>query len=582
MDAHASSATADRLPASSVSSVPSELEESIKALAQRRDAPDVLLGKKLLLLKEKTSHGEWRETVTRLGFSEKLVRGVMSIARRMVNLPHLVAAAKSRGHLLELMTLDDDELQALNAGQTVRGIVKEDLGRLTVKGLREKLQAGKSANVVGIQSGPAPAAAPADTSAPGFGLPPEAAPVLGTFTAEHGALPALHPGDRIESLYARRPGSVVKVYEDGSACVLWDDGTPQEEGLGHERVPRKLLALVPSGAADVAGESGQALPEDAPEALPAVYTLLPGDFEGAAYSILAHLGRTWVIAEELAALLAETNEAAEAAELDEIIGSTFDAGWPLDSYAKVRLASTVLTVRILDQDAVAYVCSNLGTATAQRFAQGFCHRPSLAESPLPTHPLPAAPLPEALDSLLDDLNDRESELWVMVNRVQSQVKAIATLAFNFPEKEGLTCQLGNMAELADLALNPFDDLSDKLEHIRMALRVQMGEALTPPTREGEPAPAGVWLDLVAELATDHSYSGAVGMESLCGIARRLRLHAVATPEAGPALELINIFMRRHGACLYGREEVGIAWDWSAGRAPHQLRARAAPESALAH
>ncbi len=52
----------------------------------------------------------------------------------------------------------------------------------------------------------------------------------------------LEPGDRIVSLHARRPGKVVKVYPDGSACVLWDKGEP--EGMGYDRMPRDLLELV--------------------------------------------------------------------------------------------------------------------------------------------------------------------------------------------------------------------------------------------------------------------------------------------------------------------------------------------------
>lgn len=60
--------------------------------------------------------------------------------------------------------------------------------------------------------------------------------------------PPLHPGDRVTSAYAERPGTVVKTYPDGSACVRWDDGEPQEEGLGHERMPRRLLKAVPPGA----------------------------------------------------------------------------------------------------------------------------------------------------------------------------------------------------------------------------------------------------------------------------------------------------------------------------------------------
>ena len=70
------------------------------------------------------------------------------------------------------------------------------------------------------------------------------------------SIPALdlQPGDRIESLHARRPGAVVKVYADGSACVCWDDGEPQEAGLGHERMPRNLLVKVASEAAPARGD----------------------------------------------------------------------------------------------------------------------------------------------------------------------------------------------------------------------------------------------------------------------------------------------------------------------------------------
>lgn len=64
----------------------------------------------------------------------------------------------------------------------------------------------------------------------------------------------LQPGDRIESLHARRPGAVVKIYADESGCVCWDDGEPQEAGLGHERMPRNLLVKVASEAAPARGD----------------------------------------------------------------------------------------------------------------------------------------------------------------------------------------------------------------------------------------------------------------------------------------------------------------------------------------
>ena len=62
--------------------------------------------------------------------------------------------------------------------------------------------------------------------------------------------PHLHEHDRVRSVHARRPGSVVRVYADGSAAVLWDDGEPQPEGLAHERMPRALLELIEPATPD--------------------------------------------------------------------------------------------------------------------------------------------------------------------------------------------------------------------------------------------------------------------------------------------------------------------------------------------
>ena len=55
----------------------------------------------------------------------------------------------------------------------------------------------------------------------------------------------LAAGDRVRTLHAGRTGSVMKVYSDGSACITWDD-KPVPFGLGHERVPRSLLLVLPS------------------------------------------------------------------------------------------------------------------------------------------------------------------------------------------------------------------------------------------------------------------------------------------------------------------------------------------------
>lgn len=68
-------------------------------------------------------------------------------------------------------------------------------------------------------------------------------------------LEALHVGDLITTLHARRPGTVVKVYRDGSACIKWDD-KPAPLGLGHERVPREFLTVTATSTTE--SEGGEA------------------------------------------------------------------------------------------------------------------------------------------------------------------------------------------------------------------------------------------------------------------------------------------------------------------------------------
>ena len=62
----------------------------------------------------------------------------------------------------------------------------------------------------------------------------------------------LAAGDRVRTLHAGRTGSVMKVYSDGSACITWDD-KPAPFGLGHERMPRSLLFVLPSTTTESEG-----------------------------------------------------------------------------------------------------------------------------------------------------------------------------------------------------------------------------------------------------------------------------------------------------------------------------------------
>jgi hypothetical protein len=111
---------------------------------QRRTVEDCLeLGKRLLLMQELTPHGEWLETLSRLGFAERTARRFMGAAfktAKSANLADMGRRVGSAGKMLELLVLDDDEAGALLAGETVAGLKLDDVDTMTPTELRRALR----------------------------------------------------------------------------------------------------------------------------------------------------------------------------------------------------------------------------------------------------------------------------------------------------------------------------------------------------------------------------------------------------------------------------------------------------------
>lgn len=119
------------------------LEEEIRFF-QRRSVEAVLeTGKRLLLLKEVAGHGNFVQRIGGLGISERMAQKFMSATLKfskansnsLLSLPQL-----SQTKLLELLVLDEGEIEALNNGETVRGIVIDEIERLSVSELKTKLR----------------------------------------------------------------------------------------------------------------------------------------------------------------------------------------------------------------------------------------------------------------------------------------------------------------------------------------------------------------------------------------------------------------------------------------------------------
>lgn len=123
------------------------LEEEIK-FYQRRSVEAVLeTGKRLLLLKAISPHGGFMQSLDGLGIGQSLANKLMSATMKFSNsesttilsLPNL-----NQGKLLELLVLDDSEIEALDQGDTVRGVKLDDIDCMSVSELRRALRSAKA------------------------------------------------------------------------------------------------------------------------------------------------------------------------------------------------------------------------------------------------------------------------------------------------------------------------------------------------------------------------------------------------------------------------------------------------------
>lgn len=111
------------------------LEDEIR-FYQRRTVEAILeTGKRLLILKELTPHGEFTQRVEMLGFTDRTARRFMQAAQKTsksANLAVLATQVKSGSAFLELITHDDDVLESVAE--------LDDIDRLSASQLRAKVR----------------------------------------------------------------------------------------------------------------------------------------------------------------------------------------------------------------------------------------------------------------------------------------------------------------------------------------------------------------------------------------------------------------------------------------------------------
>jgi hypothetical protein len=110
---------------------------------QRRSVDDILtMGRALLLIKEQTPHGDFLQQCEARGTHRRTAQRFMSVALKFSKSDSvsLLKAAGSQAKVLELAVLDDDELAALESGESVAGITLDDVERMGASQLRQALR----------------------------------------------------------------------------------------------------------------------------------------------------------------------------------------------------------------------------------------------------------------------------------------------------------------------------------------------------------------------------------------------------------------------------------------------------------
>lgn len=123
------------------------LEDEIRFYQRRTVEACLELGKRLLILKEITPHGEFNQRLELLGFARRSAQRFMQAAlktSKCANLAYLAKKSDNPSKFLELITLDDDEVVELSEGGSARGITLDSISTMSVTELRKALRDAKA------------------------------------------------------------------------------------------------------------------------------------------------------------------------------------------------------------------------------------------------------------------------------------------------------------------------------------------------------------------------------------------------------------------------------------------------------
>jgi len=126
------------------------LEDGIRFYQQRTAEACLELGKRLLLLKELSAHGEFTKRIELLGFSQASVRRFMGMTRKFTKTSRmdvLIPKVGTQQKLIELLILDDDEVEELADGKEVKGVTLDEIECMSATELRKALRKYKDGDL---------------------------------------------------------------------------------------------------------------------------------------------------------------------------------------------------------------------------------------------------------------------------------------------------------------------------------------------------------------------------------------------------------------------------------------------------
>lgn len=118
------------------------IEDRIRQGMRRTVQECFEIGKSLLILKEITPYGQFKGRIESLGIQYRMAARFMSATLKFSNVQSssFLKSAGTQTKMFELLVLDDGEIEALESGETIRGVTLDKIETMSVSELKKALR----------------------------------------------------------------------------------------------------------------------------------------------------------------------------------------------------------------------------------------------------------------------------------------------------------------------------------------------------------------------------------------------------------------------------------------------------------